>query len=149
MAASESTENSNSPPESSLLNTFPEPLTLSDDVSRIRNRRTSRLIKVSWLGISVRCFVILMEMIGLWFLGHSVLLVDALASGADVLTSLAILFAIRLAEQPPDEDHPFGHGRYEPLAGFQLGLLILVVGIGMFAYQLFAAISHVQSEVIG
>ncbi|MCH9654332.1 MAG: cation diffusion facilitator family transporter [Planctomycetes bacterium] len=159
MAASESTDHSNLPPEVPLpevplpevplLDMFPKPLALSDDVSRIRHRRTSRLIKVSWLGISVRCFVIVIELIGLWYLGHSVLLVDALASSADVLTSLAILFAIRLAEQPPDEDHPFGHGRYEPLAGFQLGLLILVVGTGTFAYQLFAAISHPQSEVIG
>ncbi len=131
------------------MDTFPKPLVLSEDVSRVRHRRTTRLIRVSTLGISVRCFVIIMELTGLWFLGHSVLLVDALASSADVLTSLAILFAIRLAERPPDEDHPFGHGRYEPLAGFQLGLLILVVGSGTFAYQLFAAISHTQFEVIG
>lgn len=149
MAGSDSAGNSKPPSHTPPLETFPERLELSDDVSRIRRRRTARLIKVSWMGISVRLFVITMELIGLWFLGHAVLLVDALASSADVLTSLAILFAIRLAERPPDDDHPFGHGRYEPLAGFQLGLLILIVGVGTFGYQLFAAISHVQSEVIG
>lgn len=149
MAASESSENPDLPPQAPVLDVFPDALELSDTVSRIRRRRTSRLMKVAWLGISVRLFVIAMELIGLWFLGHSVLLVDALASSADVFTSLAILFAIRLAEQPPDEDHPFGHGRYEPLAGFQLGILILIVGTGTFGYQLFAAISHTQSEVIG
>tara|TARA_R110002095_G_scaffold209879_1_gene196720 strand:- start:557 stop:1552 length:996 start_codon:yes stop_codon:yes gene_type:complete len=149
MAASNSSGNSNSPNQAPLLEVFPDPLELSDDVSRVRHRRTARLIKVSWMGISVRFFVILMELIGLWFLGHAVLLVDALASSADVLTSLAILFAIRLAERPPDDDHPFGHGRYEPLAGFQLGILILVVGTGTFGFQLLAAISHTQSEVIG
>ena len=135
--------------EGPLLDVFPEPLEVSEDISRLRRRRTTRLFKVAWLGISVRLFVIVMELVGLWFLGHSVLLVDALASSADVLTSLAILFAIRLAEQPPDDDHPFGHGRYEPLAGFQLGILILIVGAATFGYQLFAAISHAHSEVIG
>ncbi|MCA9015826.1 MAG: cation transporter [Planctomycetaceae bacterium] len=149
MAASDSSGNSNLPPQAPVLDVFPDALELSDDVTRVRRRRTARLIKVAWLGILVRLFVIVMELVGLWFLGHSVLLVDALASCADVFTSLAILFAIRLAEQPPDEDHPFGHGRYEPLAGFQLGILILIVGTGTFAYQLFAAISHTQFEVIG
>ncbi|WP_339732997.1 cation diffusion facilitator family transporter [uncultured Gimesia sp.] len=149
MAASDSSGNPDLPPQTPVLDVFPDALTLSDDVNRIRRRRTARLMKVAWLGISVRLFVIVMELVGLWFLGHSVLLVDALASSADVFTSLAILFAIRLAEQPPDEDHPFGHGRYEPLAGFQLGILILLVGTGTFGYQLFAAISHTQSEVIG
>lgn len=149
MAGSDSTGNSKPHSHTPLLDVFPEPLELSDDVSRTRRRRTARLIKVSWMGISVRLFVITVELIGLWFLGHSVLLVDALASSADVLTSLAILFAIRLAERPPDADHPFGHGRFEPLAGFQLGLLILVVGAATFGYQLFAAINHGQSEIIG
>ncbi|QDU10245.1 cation diffusion facilitator family transporter [Gimesia aquarii] len=149
MVASDSPDHSSSTTQTPMLDVFPERLELSQDVSRLRRRRTARLIKVSWMGISVRLFVIIMELIGLWFLGHSVLLVDALASSADVLTSFAILFAIRLAERPPDDDHPFGHGRYEPLAGFQLGLLILVVGAGTFAYQLFAAISHAQSEIIG
>lgn len=149
MVASDPPDNSSSPTQTPMLDVFPERLELSEDVSCLRRRRTARLIKVSWMGISVRLFVIIMELAGLWFLGHSVLLVDALASSADVLTSFAILFAIRLAERPPDEDHPFGHGRYEPLAGFQLGLLILVVGAGAFAYQLFAAISHAQSEIIG
>ncbi|QDT28621.1 cation diffusion facilitator family transporter [Gimesia panareensis] len=149
MTASDSSGKPNLPSQAPLLEEFPEPLTLSDDVSRVRRRRTTRLMKVAWVGITVRLFVIVMELVGLWFLGHSVLLVDALASCADVFTSLAILFAIRLAEQPPDEDHPFGHGRYEPLAGFQLGILILVVGTGTFGYQLVAAFSHIQYEVIG
>lgn len=149
MSASEPTDKADQPPQANGLDVFPDALELSDNVTLARRRRTARLMHVAWVGILVRLFVIAMELVGLWFLGHSVLLVDALASCADVLTSLAILFAIRLAEQPPDEDHPFGHGRYEPLAGFQLGVLILIVGIGTFAYQLVAAISHAQSEVIG
>jgi len=149
MANSNQSGKADLPAQAPLLEEFPEPLELSDDVTRVRLRRTARLMKVAWVGISVRLFVIAMELIGLWFLGHSVLLVDALASCADVFTSLAILFAIRLAEQPPDEDHPFGHGRYEPLAGFQLGILILIVGTGTFGYQLFAAMRHSQYEVIG
>lgn len=149
MDMANSSGNSEASSEGPLIEVFPEPLEVSEDVSRVRRRRTTRLFKVAWLGISVRLFVIVMELVGLWFLGHSVLLVDALASSADVLTSLAILFAIRLAEQPPDDDHPFGHGRYEPLAGFQLGILILIVGAATFGYQLFAAISHPQSQIIG
>ena len=79
MAAADSAGNSNEPAPAPLLDEFPEPLELSEDVSRIRRRRTSRLMRVAWVGINVRLFVIVMELVGLWFLGHSVLLVDALS----------------------------------------------------------------------
>jgi cation diffusion facilitator family transporter len=51
---------------------------------------------------------------------------DGLHSGVDAAANLIAIFVLRLAEAPPDEDHPYGHSKYETLAAFVLsGLLVL------------------------
>lgn len=51
---------------------------------------------------------------------------DGLHSGVDALANAAALLVLRLASQPPDEDHPYGHSKYETLAAFVLsGILLL------------------------
>jgi len=48
--------------------------------------------------------------------GHSFALVaDALESMTDVLSSLLVHMGLRYAVKPPDDNHPYGHGRAEPL----------------------------------
>lgn len=121
---------------------FPQPVELPETVRQARATRTWRLVRVSTTGVVMRVLIIAMELAGFAVLGYSVLLVDAIASLADVVASLALILAIKLAERPPDEDHPFGHGRYEPLAGMQLGLLICLLGGGLIVQQLLAAVNH-------
>lgn len=51
------------------------------------------------------------------FLGHSfALMADALESLSDVVSSFIVYFGLRLALKPPDEDHSYGHGKFEPIA---------------------------------
>jgi cation diffusion facilitator family transporter len=51
------------------------------------------------------------------FLGHSfALMADALESLSDVVSSFIVYFGLRLSIKPPDEDHPYGHGKFEPIA---------------------------------
>lgn len=119
---------------------FPPPVEPCDTVEQVRAARTARLLRVAGAGIGVRVLVIAGELAGASILGHSVLLVDALASLADVVASLAIIGAILLAQRPPDDEHPFGHGRYEPLAGLQLGVLITLAGGYLLVDQLTAAL---------
>lgn len=53
---------------------------------------------------------------------------DAFNNLSDAASSLITLFGFRLANQKPDPDHPFGHGRFEYISGFIVSLLILLVG---------------------
>jgi cation diffusion facilitator family transporter len=51
-------------------------------------------------------------------LGHShALVADGIESCADVFSSLVVWKALRVSRKPPDEDHPYGHGKAESLAG--------------------------------
>ncbi len=52
--------------------------------------------------------------------------VDALHSAADAGTSLIVLLGLQAARQPPDDKHPFGHGRAEEIAALLLSVLLLV-----------------------
>jgi cation diffusion facilitator family transporter len=62
--------------------------------------------------------------------GHSqALIIDGIHSLSDLLTDVLVLFASRHAAHGPDEEHPYGHGRFETAATLALGsFLVLIAG---------------------
>lgn len=70
------------------------------------------------------------------FFGNShALIADAIESTADIFSSILVLLGLRYASRPPDKDHPYGHGRAEPLITF------LVVGFLVTSAVIIANIS--------
>ncbi|QKS70779.1 cation transporter [Paenalkalicoccus suaedae] len=57
------------------------------------------------------------------------LVADAVHSASDVVGSVAVLIGIRAAKRPPDEDHPYGHGKAETVTAIIVSVLLFVVGI--------------------
>ena len=53
---------------------------------------------------------------------------DAMNNLSDAASSIVTLLGFRLAERPADEDHPYGHARYEYLSGLAVAALILLIG---------------------
>ncbi|HTL68425.1 MAG TPA: cation diffusion facilitator family transporter [Lacunisphaera sp.] len=62
--------------------------------------------------------------------GHTyALIADAAESMLDVLSSLLVWAGFRVAAHPPDADHPYGHGKAEPLSGLVVaGMIFLMAG---------------------
>lgn len=56
------------------------------------------------------------------------LIADAAHSASDVIGSIAVLIGLRAAEAPPDEDHPYGHGKAESIASIIVAVLLAIVG---------------------
>jgi len=54
----------------------------------------------------------------------------------DVLASVLVLAGMTLAARPPDENHPYGHGRIEILAGLSVGVILAAGGAGICARSL-------------
>lgn len=54
---------------------------------------------------------------------------DALNNLSDAASSVVTLLGFRLAQQPADRDHPYGHARYEYLSGLMIAVMILVIGV--------------------
>lgn len=60
--------------------------------------------------------------------GSIAIMADALNNLSDASSSIISLLGFKLASKPADEDHPYGHARYEYLAGLAVAALILIVG---------------------
>lgn len=56
------------------------------------------------------------------------IIADAMNNLTDASSSILTLLGFRLAEKPADEDHPYGHARYEYLSGLAVAALIIVIG---------------------
>ena len=53
---------------------------------------------------------------------------DAMNNLSDAASSIVTLIGFKLAERPADEDHPYGHARYEYLSGLAVAAMVLVIG---------------------
>src|SRR5215472_1186866 len=53
---------------------------------------------------------------------------DGLESASDCLTSGLVYAGLRVAAKPADQDHPYGHGRFEILTSLAMGTLLAVIG---------------------
>ena len=63
--------------------------------------------------------------------GSVSLIADAFNNLSDASSNIVSLLGFRLASRPADEGHPYGHGRYEYLAGLFVAVLVCAVGINL------------------
>lgn len=106
--------------------------------SHKNGKRARHTILVSLIGNVLLVFVKLVT--GL--LGSSFALVaDAIESLGDVFSSFIIFLGLRVSVKPPDDDHPFGHGKVEPIISF-IVVLFLIASAGFIAHE---AIDNLQA----
>lgn len=76
------------------------------------------------------------------FFGNSyALIADAIESTTDIFSSFLVLFGLTYAKRPADENHPYGHGKIEPLITF-LVVVFLVTSAGIIAHE---SIQNIQT----
>jgi cation diffusion facilitator family transporter len=79
-------------------------------------------------------------------LGNShALIADATESFADVFSSIVVWRALVVAAEPEDEDHPYGHGKAEPIASAVIATMLLVASVAIVfksAQEIMVAQSH-------
>ena len=79
------------------------------------------------------CLAIIKGLAG--FFGNSyALIADAIESTTDIFASLLVLFGIKYSNRPADDNHPYGHGRAEPLITF-LVVGFLITSATVIAYE--------------
>jgi cation diffusion facilitator family transporter len=92
-----------------------------------------RAMRAAQVGMLVNLILAVIKLIA-GIVGHAYALVaDAVESTADIFSSLVVYGGLRIAAQPADEDHPYGHGRAEALAGALVAIMLLIAGIGIAA----------------
>lgn len=81
-------------------------------------------------------------------ISHSVsIMADAANNIADMASSILTIIGFKLASKKPDKEHPYGHARYEYVAGFVIAILMLIMGL-TFAKESIIKIFNPEDLVI-
>lgn len=103
------------------------------------------------LSIASNSLLILLKVVAGTLTGSVALLTEALHSAIDLIASVVAFFSIRKADEPADDNHPFGHEKVEDLAAAIEGVLILV-GSGVIVFEAVRRLvvgGHVEQIGIG
>src|SRR5437899_12850889 len=91
--------------------------------------RLRRSLRATFIGMAANCFLSFVKFVA-GVLGHShALIADAVESFADVFSSLVVWRGTVVAAKPADAEHPYGHGKAEPLAAAIVSGLLLVAAV--------------------
>jgi cation diffusion facilitator family transporter len=103
---------------------------MSDSLSNyIRKRKIAN--KSTWTSVVVNFFLVIFQIVVGFFSKSSGLIADGFHTLADMFSDLIVLITSKKSLNPPDEDHNYGHYRYENAVGLFLGVLLLFVGGAM------------------
>lgn len=90
------------------------------------NERTGR--RIALISMSAGAALTVAKLLVGIHAGSTSVISDGLEAAGDVLSSGIVYAGLWLASKPPDYEHPYGHGRYETLAGLAVGAMLLLAG---------------------
>lgn len=111
------------------------------------NSATRRSIHWAQAGLVINAVLVLVKLLA-GIIGHAnALVADAVESSADIFSSLIVWMGLSIAARPADEDHPYGHGKAEPLAAAVVSLMLLgaAVGISILSIREILAPQHLPA----
>ncbi|MFU1859792.1 cation diffusion facilitator family transporter [Sphingobacterium sp. NGMCC 1.201703] len=91
-------------------------------------------IKTTYFSIIGNAMLALLKWLAGFFGNSYALIADAIESTADIFSSFLVLLGLKYARRPADENHPYGHGRVEPLITF-IVVGFLIVSATIIAYE--------------
>lgn len=103
------------------------------------NERTA--IRTTYFSIIGNTILALIKGLAGYFGNSYALIADAIESTTDIFASFLVLLGFKYAKRPADENHPYGHGKIEPLITFAV-VAFLVVSATIIAYE---SIQNIQT----
>ncbi|MBT28032.1 MAG: cation-efflux pump [Thalassobius sp.] len=97
------------------------------------NNNKEKAIKATYVSLIANTGLALLKGITGFFGNSYALIADAIESTTDIFASFLVLIGFKYSTKPPDENHPYGHGKLEPLITFiVVGFLIISASIIAF-----------------
>ncbi|MBE0447964.1 MAG: cation transporter [Actinobacteria bacterium] len=126
-----------------LLNKFvPNYENVSDD-----NVRAAYGYLEGALGVIVETLLFTSKLIIGLIIGSIALIAEAFHSLSDILSSLIVIIGFRVAKQPPDPEHPYGHGRFEAIATLIVAIILVAIGFGIASRSIDRLINPISVSV--
>jgi cation diffusion facilitator family transporter len=113
----------------------------AEDAQHTPAERAAAASRSTWVSVGVNMVLTIIQIVVGIFAKSQGLIADGIHSLSDLVADFVVLFASHHAQKDADEDHPYGHQRFETAASLVLGTLLLAVGVGM----LWSAVHKLQA----
>lgn len=97
----------------------------------MKSDREKRAARVTLYGAAINIILVIFKLIAGIIGQSSAMIADGIHSLSDLLTDVVVIIFMKLSTRPQDEDHDYGHGKYETLATAIIGMTLFVVGLGI------------------
>ncbi len=103
----------------------------SEETQYTAAQRASAASRSTWVSVGVNIVLTITQIVVGVFAKSQGLIADGIHSLSDLVSDFVVLLASHHSQKDADEDHPYGHQRFETAASLVLGALLMIVGIGM------------------
>lgn len=103
----------------------------SADSGHSQAERAAAASRSTWVSVAVNVVLAVVQIVVGIFAKSQALVADGVHTLSDLVSDFVVLFANHHSQKGPDEEHPYGHHRFETAASLALGLLLLGVGASM------------------
>lgn len=112
-----------------------------EDTQYTRAERARAASRSTWVSVGVNVVLTALQLAVGVFAKSQALIADGIHSLSDLVADFVVLFANHHSQKDADQDHPYGHQRFETAASLILGLILLMVGAAM----LWSAVRKLES----
>jgi cation diffusion facilitator family transporter len=102
-----------------------------EDTQHSPAERAAAASRSTWVSVGVNLILTIAQITAGILAKSQGLVADGIHSLSDLVADFVVLFASHHSKKDADEDHPYGHQRFETAASLVLGVLLLAVGVGM------------------
>jgi len=113
----------------------------------IKHNKNALKNKAALTSIISNTILIILKIIAGIISGSVSIISEAIHSCTDLLASFIAFYAVKQSSKPADEEHPFGHGKYEYIASFLESLLIIVAGILIAKHAVVKLYLHTNTNI--
>lgn len=93
--------------------------------------REKEIVRITLVGSVVNALLVVLKFCAGVMASSSAMIADAVHSLSDFMTDFVVIVMLRVSSKPGDDNHDYGHGKFETLATTIIGLLLAVVGVGI------------------
>ena len=101
-----------------------------------------------WLSIFLNIFLFAIKFWAGFISGSIAIIADAWHTLTDSISSIIVIVGLKISSKPPDEEHPFGHGRAEIVAAIIISVLLAVISL-YFVKESIARLINAEKAIYG
>lgn len=110
--------------------------------------RSQLIYRVTWVGFFANLLLSVAKLIAGVIGKSGAMLADGIHSLSDLITDVVVLAFVKVSSKPRDEDHNYGHGKYETLATILIGIALFFVAVGVVYNSIKAIINIVNGNML-